>query len=107
MFAILSLILAPLIAGLLLSRAYFRYRSEPSHRTEVAAVTVLAFAVWAGATWIILMFDFGTMWGLAHARPPRTGPFPEGWPIYAFTALYAALGLGLVAFVKRSGSDRT
>jgi hypothetical protein len=47
------------------------------------------------------LFDFGVTWSLAHARPHPSGHFPEGWPIYFFTAGYALFGLCLAAVVKR------
>jgi hypothetical protein len=101
MYAPLFFILAPFITGYLLWLASSRYRLEPLNRGGIMVVTLIALAIWAWASRLMLMYDFGMAWGLAHARPPRPGPFPEGWLIYAYTASYAVLGMGLAVFVRR------
>jgi hypothetical protein len=40
----------------------------------------------------MLLLAFGTAYGLAHEKPFPPGWFPEGWPIYALLAIYAAFG---------------
>jgi hypothetical protein len=101
MYALLFLILAPLIAGLLLLQARFRYRSEPGNKNIVVGVTFLALVIWAAASFVMGLFNFAVTWSLAHARPAVSGHFPEGWRIYGYTVIYAAFGVGLTALVKR------
>jgi hypothetical protein len=99
MYILLFFLLAPLGGGLLLARAIRRFRSEPRRRAGVVLVTLLALALWIGATSMMVLLNFVTAMGLAHTRPPPSGAFPEGWRIYAITAAYATLGLGLFAVV--------
>ena len=101
MYILLFLLAAPLGGGVLMARAILRCRSEPGRRAGVVLVTVLALALWGLATSIMLLFDFATAMGVAHARPLRSGAFPEGWPIYAATVAYVTLGLGLFAVVGK------
>ena len=101
MYILLFVLLAPLGAGLLLARAILRVRSEPLRRSGVVLVTLLALTLWIAATWMMLFLDFVTMWGVAHTRPPPSGFFPEGSMIYAITAVYVTLGLGLFAVVGK------
>jgi hypothetical protein len=100
MFAILFFVLAPTIGGVLVVLAWIRYSSEAGNRTSAVVVSFIALAIWAVASCVMLMLDFAMLFGLAHTRPPRTEPFPEGLEIYVITAVYAVLGLGLVALVK-------
>jgi predicted Na+-dependent transporter len=100
MYVILWIILAPLIAGLLLLQTCLRFYSEPGNRYGVVGVTLLALVIWAGASWVMGLFDFGVVWGLSHIRPPPSGHFPEGWLIYFYTAIYALFGLFLAAFMN-------
>jgi hypothetical protein len=101
MYVLLLVILAPLGGGLFLARAILRVRSEPRRRAGVVLVTLLALALWIAATSIMLLLTFGTAMGLAHSRPSPSGPFPEGWRIYAANAAYVTLGLGLFAVVGK------
>jgi hypothetical protein len=101
MYILLFFLVAPLGAGVLMARALFRFRSEPRRRAGVVLVTLLALALWGTATSIMLLLDYGTAMGLAHARPLPSGSFPEGWRIYAATAAYVTLGLGLFAVVGK------
>jgi len=101
MYVLLYFLLAPLGAGLMAARAILRFRSEPQRRTGIVVVTLIALALWIGATWLMLLFNFGTAMGLAHTRTPLSGLFPEGWRIYAITAAYATLGWGLFAALGR------
>jgi hypothetical protein len=101
MYILVFFLLAPLGAGLLLARALLRFRSEPRRRAGVVVVALLALALWIAATSVMLLLNFGTAMGLAHTRPPPSGLFPEGWTIYAITAAYATLGLGLFAVIGK------
>lgn len=101
MYILLFFLLAPLGAGLLLARAIRCFRSEPRRRAGVVLVTLLALALWIAASSIMLLLNFGTTMALAHTRPPPSGAFPEGWRIYAITAAYVTLGLGLFAVVGK------
>jgi hypothetical protein len=101
MYILLNFLLAPLGGGLLLARAILRVRSEPRRRAGVVLVTLLALGLWIAATSIMLLLNVATAMGLAHVRPRPSGPFPEGWRIYAATAAYVTFGLGLVAVVGK------
>ena len=101
MYILLSFLLAPLGAGLLLARAIRRFRSEPRRHVGVVLVTLLALALWIAASSIMFLLSFVTAMGLAHSQPPPSGAFPEGWRIYAITAAYVTFGLGLFAVVGK------
>jgi hypothetical protein len=101
MYIVLFFLLAPVGAGLLLARGLLRLRSEPRRRAGVVAITLFGLALWIAATWVMLLLNFGTAMGLAHTRPPPSGVFPEGWRIYAITAAYATLGLGLFVLIGK------
>ena len=101
MYILLFFLLAPVGAGLLLARALLRLRSEPRRRAGVVAVTLFGLALWITASWVMLLFNFGTAMGLAHTRPFPSGAFPEGWKIYGLTAAYATLGLGLFVLIGK------
>jgi hypothetical protein len=101
MYIVLFFLLAPVGAGLLLARALLRLRSEPRRRAGVVVVTLFGLTFWIAATWVMLLLTFGTAMGLAHTQPFPSGAFPEGWRIYAITAAYATLGLGLFVLVGK------
>ena len=101
MYVVLFFLLAPLGAGLLLGRALLRFRFEPHRRVGILVVGLLALSLWIGASWIMLLFNFGTGMGLAHTQPPPSGSFPEGWRIYVITMVYAALGFGLFLIIGK------
>jgi hypothetical protein len=90
-------ILAPGFALALLVRLVRRLIREPRRRWAVAAVGGCALGIWVGASWAMFFLVFGQAWRLAHQHPFPPGPFPEGWPIYAFLAGYTTLGAGLLA----------
>jgi hypothetical protein len=99
-FVFVLLVAAPLVAGLLLLRAYSRFRSEPQNRAGVVVCTIALLTLWAGASWVKMMLDFGTVWGVAHMKS-RPTLFPEGGLIWIITACYAVLGWGLVVIARK------
>jgi len=108
MYILLFFILAPLIAGLLIARAIRRGRSESQKRPAIFAVALIALALWVGASWSMLIVDFGMAMGLAHSKSPLpSGSFPEGWPIYLLTGVYAGLGYGLFALIDKLPHTKT
>jgi hypothetical protein len=86
-----------LIAG----RGIVRFRTEPARRWLVALATGLSLALWLGCSWVLGLINFGVAMGMAHTPVRRPGPFPEGWPVYAATAAYALIGLGLFLAVGK------
>ena len=94
-------ILAPGFALALLIRLVRRLIREPRRRWAVAAVGTCALGIWIAASWAVFLLVFAKAWALAHRHPIPPGPFPEGWPIYAFLAAYTALGAGLVVGASR------
>ena len=84
--------IAPSVALLLLWRGIKRARRETLRRGTIALLTFAALALWLAASTFFFSLSFEVAWGLAHTRPFPDGLFPEGWPIYAFLAAYAASG---------------
>jgi 1,4-dihydroxy-2-naphthoate octaprenyltransferase len=92
----------------LIARAIRRGRSESQKRAAVSAVALIALALWVGASWLMMIVDFGMAMGLAHSKGPLpSGYFPEGWPIYLVTAGYAVLGYGLFALIGKLPRTKT
>ena len=94
-------ILAPGFALALLIRLVRRLIREPRRRWALAAVGACALGIWVGASSAMFFLVLGQAWQVAHRHPIPPGPFPEGWPIYAFLAAYIALGVGLLAGESR------
>ena len=88
--------IAPSVAFLLLWRGIKRARREALRRGKIALVTLTVLALWLAASTFFFSLAFEVAWGLAHTRPFPEGLFPEGWPIYAFLAAYAASGAVLI-----------
>jgi hypothetical protein len=101
LFLYILLGLAPGIALLLLWRGVARALREPRLKWTILVVGTAALALWALATYLVLLVAFGTAWGIAHTRPFPAGFFPEGWPIYGFLAAYAAVGVSLAFALGR------
>ncbi len=96
LFCWVYVVLAPTVAVGLLSRGVIRAIREPHYRLKILGVAAMAFAMWMLMS--VYMFDvvFFTVWSVAHMPPLPDTPFPEGWPIYAWLAGYAALGTALI-----------
>ena len=99
--------IAPSVALLLLWRGIRRALRETSRRGRIALAAIAALALWMAASNFMGLMIFETAWGLAHTRPFPDGLFPEGWPIYACLAAYAASGAVLVWIVGKLPPTQT
>src|SRR5437588_13079311 len=101
LFILLYYVMTPSVAVGLLWRGIRRATREPKSRWKILGVASTALGVW----WLVsnYMFDvtFVMAWGIAHMRPFPDALSPEGWPIYAWLAVYAALGWALIAALGR------
>ena len=101
LFLWLFFVLAPGVALLLLWRTVAQAFSDRRRRPGKLLSASMGLAVWTAASYFMLELTFGAAWTLAHTRPVPDGMFPEGGEIYAFLALYAILGITLVAVLDK------
>ena len=92
--------IAPGIALGLLWRGGRRACRQGHFRKRIVGLTLAALALWAVATNFMFSMVFEIAWAVAHTRPVPNGFFPEGWPIYGYSAVYALFGATLVWAAK-------
>src|SRR5438132_6879912 len=92
LFILLFFLIAPGIAVGLLWRGVGRAIRERKSRLKIRGVAATALALWALVSDYVFWVTFVMAWGVAHMRSFPNTLFPEGWPIYAWLAAYAALG---------------
>src|SRR5436190_23974564 len=101
LFILLYFIIAPSVAVGLLWRGVRRAIREPNSRWKILGDAAMALGLWWLGSYCMFAVTFVTTWDVAHTRPFPDVLFPEGWLIYAWLAVYAAVGRGLIVALGR------
>jgi len=106
LFVFLFFVIAPGVAVGLLWRGVRRGTRESKGRWKILGLAATALALWTLLSDYMFNVTFVMAWDVAHMRPSSAIRFPEGWPIYAWLAAYAALGWALIVALGRVPSPR-